>query len=375
MSEKKKIAIIGASEFQNALILKAKEMGYETHVFAWQAGAVGESTADHFYPISITEKEAILDECRRLRPEGIASIGSDLAVHTVCYVSEKLGLCSNRFEDMAACTNKYEMRRRFAAAGLYTPAFLKAEPGRTAPDASALRFPAIVKPTDRSGSRGITKVFSPAELPAAIALAQENSFEHGAIVEEFIDGPEYSFESISFQGRHHFLAVTKKYTTGAPHFIETGHDQPSGLSAGQVQKAIDTVFPALDALHIRNGASHAEFRINADGDICLIEIGARMGGDCIGSDLVQISTGYDFVRMVIDVACGRAPVFERVNEPMLASVRFIFRQSDLDELRRIEREEPQSIWRVSHIDAVGSHPITDSSNRYGFYITARPLRT
>ena len=76
-SDMKKIVIIGANSFQNPLILKAKEMGYETHVFAWKDGSVGERTADVFYPISIVEKEAILEQCRQIQPDAVASIGSD----------------------------------------------------------------------------------------------------------------------------------------------------------------------------------------------------------------------------------------------------------------------------------------------------------
>ena len=76
----KKIVIIVANSFQNRLILKAKEMGYETHVFAWKCGDIGENTADHFYPISIVEKERILAECKKIKPQAIASIASDLAV-------------------------------------------------------------------------------------------------------------------------------------------------------------------------------------------------------------------------------------------------------------------------------------------------------
>ena len=90
-----KIAIIGANEFQEPLILKAKECGYETHVFAWEKGAVGKASADYFYPISIVEKEKILEKCKEIGIAGICSIGSDLAVLTVNYIAEKLGLNSN----------------------------------------------------------------------------------------------------------------------------------------------------------------------------------------------------------------------------------------------------------------------------------------
>ena len=94
----KKLVIIGASDFQNPLILKAKEMGYETHVFAWECGDIGEKTADYFYPVSITEQDIILDMCRRIRPDGVTTIGSDLGMVTATYVANGLGLTANSVE-------------------------------------------------------------------------------------------------------------------------------------------------------------------------------------------------------------------------------------------------------------------------------------
>ena len=79
----KKIVIIGANDFQNQLILKAKEMGFETHVFAWQDGSIGERTADYFYPVSIVEIDEILEKCKEIKPDAVATIASDLANITV----------------------------------------------------------------------------------------------------------------------------------------------------------------------------------------------------------------------------------------------------------------------------------------------------
>lgn len=171
------------------------------------------------------------------------------------------------------------------------------------------KFPVIVKPTDRSGSRAITKVYTQEDLERAITQAAEQSFENRAIVEEYIEGAEYSVETISYKGEHTCLAVTKKFTTGSPHYIETGHLQPAPVSEEMYGKIQDTVFRALDALEIRNGAGHSELRIDKAGNIRIIEIGSRMGGDCIGSDLVPLSTGQDFVAMAVDTAAGKPPVF------------------------------------------------------------------
>ena len=106
----KKIVIIGANDFQKPLIQKAKEMGYETHVFAWREGAAGAEDADFFYEISITEKDQILDICRKIQPDAVATIGSDLANITVQYLAEELGLPGNSRECIRNSNNKASMR-------------------------------------------------------------------------------------------------------------------------------------------------------------------------------------------------------------------------------------------------------------------------
>lgn len=364
----KKIAIIGANSFQNRLIIKAKEMGYETHVFAWQCGDIGEKTADYFYPISIVEKEQILEECKRIKPCGIASIASDLAVITVNYVAEALGLPCNEYRHSAICTNKYEMRRAFMDGGVPCPRFLKVSAVPDENELAGFSYPLIVKPTDRSGSRGITKVMSYEELASAIDLAVEHSFEKCAVIEEYIDGDEYSCECISYNGKHSFLAFTKKYTTGAPHFIETGHRQPSDIPAEHQDCIKASIFKALDSLNIKNGASHSEFKLLANGDIRIIEIGARMGGDCIGSDLVQLSTGVDFVAAVVDIACGNAPDLTPRSIPRNAVIRFMFDESDLQALDTAKKDPCKHIEYISDIDTDNIGKVTDSSNRVGYYI-------
>lgn len=364
----KKIAIIGASELQNPLILKAKEMGFETHVFAWQDGSVGEKTADYFYPISIVEKDMILEKCREIKPEAVVSIASDLANITVNYLSHKLGLISNSEKSVLISTNKSEMRKALAAGGVYTPQFKKVGLDFDLSEFSEMHFPVIVKPTDRSGSRGINKVFKKEELAAAISAAVEQSFEKKAIVEEFIEGNEYSCECISFEGKHHFLAVTKKYTTGAPHFIEIGHIEPSDLDKETVEKVKNEIYKALDALEVRYGASHSEFKVDSEGNIKIIEIGSRMGGDCIGSELVRQSTGFDFVKMVIETALGKPPEFTQVCRPKSAAIRYIFNKRDLDILEKIKREHSDKLIFTSHIELFNEKGVSDSSSRYGFFI-------
>lgn len=362
------IAIIGSNDFQNQLILKAKSMGLETHVFAWKCGDVGEQTADFFYPISITEKDKILDVCKKIQPVGIVSIGSDLASITVNYIAEKMGLVGNSTKSSVLSTNKHEMRMAFERAALPSPKSILLEDNKWERIA-ALKFPLIIKPTDRSGSRGIYKVNSKQEMDRAIERARKESFEKKVLVEEFVEGKEYSVESISYQGEHRILAITEKFTTGAPKFIEVGHMEPADISVDLGNKVEKLVEGALTALDITCGAAHSEIKIDKFGNIKLIEVGGRMGGDCIGSDLVPLSTGYDFVRMVIDIACGKKPDLLPRTTKRYAFVRFIFSNKDLEVLDWIKEQNTCSINRISAILPENErYAIEDSSARWGYYI-------
>lgn len=365
---KKNIVIIGANEFQNPLIIRAKELGYTTHVFAWQADDIGEYTADYFYPISIIEKERILEICRAIEPVGIVSIASDLAAITVNYVAEALGLTGNGMDSAMVSTNKHLMRNAFEKAGLPSCKSILADEDF---DLTKLEidFPVIVKPTDRSGSRGIFKVSNPEDLQAAVDFAREPSFEKKVLIEEFAEGREYSIEYISFDACHHFLACTEKFTTGAPMFVETGHLQPPKHMDEETLAKIQKLVPqVLDSLGVRFGASHTELKIDESGNIKLIECGARMGGDCIGSDLVYLSRGTDFVQAVIDVSCGKAPELKPVREEKISAIRFIFNHQDLECFEKIKASHPENIYRQSEIMPIDGRQISDSSTRYGFYI-------
>lgn len=364
----RKLIIIGANDFQDQLVLKAKELGYETHVFAWPEGAVAKEHADYFYPISITDKEKILETAKEIKPMGVISIASDLAVPTVNYVANALGLVANSNYSSVVSTNKYEMRSKFVENNLPSPRFKFIDLNYDLRKIN-FDFPLIVKPIDRSGSRGISKVERFEELKPAMINAVHVSFSDKVLVEEFVDGKEFSMEMISQNGKHNFIALTEKFTTGSPKFIETMHLQPARVDETIKVKAIDIIEKALNVLDIKYGASHSEFKVDCNNNIKIIEIGARMGGDCIGSDLVEISTGYDFKKMVIDVAVGNnLNLNEKINKQNTAFVKFIFNQDDLSVLNSIKEHNSEKIFRIGRINEISNIEVEDSSTRFGYFI-------
>jgi biotin carboxylase len=358
-----KLAIIGASYLQLPLLLKAQEMGIETHCFAWEDGAVCKNIADFFYPISITDKESILEICKKVKIDGITSIASDVAVPTICYVAEQMGLVSNSYQDALIATNKYAMRQRFRECGVSSPFFSIAD---GAISDKKFHYPVIVKPVDRSGSRGVTKVINEVELKSAVERAKSESFLKQAIVEEFVSGGEVSVETISWEGKHYILTITDKVTTGEPYFVELEHHQPSQLLNNVQDKIKTETLKALDALNVKCGASHTELKITDNEEVFLIEVGARMGGDFIGSDLVYLSTGYDFLKGVLQIALGK---FE---EPVLGKQNYsgvYFLSEDTSNLKDIIEQASNYPEIVkSEITDAELRKITCSADRSGYFI-------
>lgn len=361
---KKKIVIIGANEFQNPIILKAKDLGYETHVFSTPFGKIGEKNADYFYPISIFDKDKILEKCREIKPDAITTIASDSAVVSTLYVGTNLGLPVNDYHHVLEFTNKFEMRKALQKSGVLVPWFKKV---KSVDEIDDINYPVVVKPTDRAGSTSIHKVSNKEELESAIMNAIESSYEGAAIVESVIEGNEYSCETISYKGNHKILAITKKYTTGFPQCIEVGHLEPSDLTKEAIDNLNNVVPIALDALHITNGPSHVEFKVDENNLIHIIEIGGRMGGDCIGSHLVKLTTGYDYLKMTIDVALGNNPDFNTTNHKKYGIVKFIFNENDLKIMNSIIERYPDILVLKSEIDEM-NHEIVDNASRYGYYI-------
>ncbi len=360
---KRKIAILGASRPHLPLYLKAREMGLETYCIAWAEGAYCRDYADHFVNLSITDKERIAEFCLAEKIDGIISNAIEPAVPTMAFVAEKCGFNGISPEAAARATDKKAMRLRIdAAQACPQPRFKLLRKGENAPGF----YPCIVKPTDSSCSNGVSKVSCPEEMEAALERAFAVSRSGEILIEEFIDGREVSVESISFHGRHHLLAVTDKETTGAPYFVETAHHQPSTLPEEIQENLRKAVYSVLDAMEIYNGASHAEFKISPEGEIRLIEIGARGGGDCISYNLVQLSTGYDYIKGMIEVALND---FTEPQTVQKAHSGIYFLSEETAGVRDFILEHRNEPWMVEYeINDGELRSLTKSQDRSGCFI-------
>lgn len=276
----KRLLVLGGSQFQIPLIKRAKSEGYFVGVFDISETAPARKYADYFYSVSLKDREAVLNAAKNFSPDGITVGMVDIAVPTCAYVAQVLNLPGMNLKTAESATDKYKMICAFAAADVPHPKFQLIEKEDSEIAKCNIDYPAIVKPIDMAGSRGIFLVHNDAEFKRAVKDSSKLGDSGKVLVEEYLVGPEVSVELIVKNGKAHAIQVTDKTTSGAPHFAETGHLQPSQLDKNIIDSVKKVACSAAESLELKNSLGHAEIKITSSGPK-MIEIGARQGGDGI----------------------------------------------------------------------------------------------
>ncbi|MFJ8822671.1 ATP-grasp domain-containing protein [Streptomyces sp. NPDC102467] len=265
--------------------------------------------------------DALLPVAERLHAafgfDGVLS-SCDYYLPAVAAVAARLGLPGPGADAVARACRKDLTRRTLEGAGVSGPRFAVVEsgdePGATEVRAArALGFPLVVKPVDLCAGMYVRRVDEEAELVAACrALAGFPVNARGqhrprlVLLEELLDGPEVSVETVSSGGRISVVGVTDKSIAGAPAFIETGHMFPAPLAPDELTAVQDTAVEALKALGLMEGVvAHTEIKLTSAGPR-VVEVNPRPAGNRI-TELVRHVTGIDLAAVAVDVALGRAP--------------------------------------------------------------------
>lgn len=305
--EEKRVLVLGASILQKPLIDKVKEKGCYLGVADYNPNAIGVSDADEFYCVSTIDEIGVYEAAKQFRADAVVTMATDMPMRAVAFASEKLGLNSISYETALRATDKELMIKALEKYNVAHPNYLVLnEPKDILLYLDKIVYPCITKPTDSSGSRGVHLVKSPNEFMESVRYSSECSRSGKVIVEEYMIGQEISVEVLCVEDHAHVLAITEKKTTGAPYFVETGHNEPACFDDKLTKKIDEAAKSACKAIGIRNGAAHVEIIVTQDGPK-IVEIGARMGGDFITSDLVPLSTGIDMIWLMVLIALGERP--------------------------------------------------------------------
>lgn len=303
----KRLMIVGASVLQLPAILKAKEMGLYVGVADYNPQAIGIQYADEFFNASTMDEHAVLSAAIKFKPDGIMTLATDMPMRGVAKVSEKLGLHSISYDTAIKATDKFEMIKSFKAYDVASPWFFTVDSLDELKNLEGqLSYPCIMKPTDNAGSHGVVLAHGFEDLLQSYEYSRASARHGRVIIEEYLQGDEVSVEVMVVDGKVNILQITDKLTTGAPHFVEMGHSQPSQHPLETQQAIKNLAVQACNAVGIDQGPAHVEMMVTKRGPV-MIELGARMGGDNITTSLVPLSTGIDMVKATIDVAMGNQP--------------------------------------------------------------------
>jgi biotin carboxylase len=306
--QSKKIAILGAGTFQLPAIRKAVDLGYYTITIDYLPDNIGHKVSHQYVNCSTIDKEGVLQAVRELQIDGISTFSSDVAIPTVGYVCDRLGLRGFSEQTAEIMAKKHLFRNFQREKGFSYPHFAIV---KTIDDVweklPEIVFPVVVKPVDTSGSRGISKVEERDKTKIEAAFHYASSFSRSGTVciEEFLEGMETSGDGLLQDGRFAFIGMTHKRKQG---FAISGHSLPSNLDLESQQRIITVLEECCQALGYRDGA--LDFDVMVKGErVTIIEMSPRNGGNGIPA-IIQRATGVD-----LEVGTLQSVMGDEVNLP------------------------------------------------------------
>ena len=370
--DKKSILIFGVGPLQKSIIQRCKMKGLYTVGIDPLQDASCKKLVDAFEIVGGQDFEKTIEVAERYQVKGIITAATDKPLVMMARVAEKLQLPFFSVETAEWSTDKLLMKQKFQEAGI------PCANGYILNSINELNnlkvdYPVIVKPRDNSGSRGVIYCTNFNEVKLAVQVAFQYTHKGNVLVEEFIDGKEYSIESLHFAGKSHVIQFTEKVTSEFPYNVELGHIEPAELSKETQQEIKILISKIAKSLKFDNCASHTELKVNATG-IRIIETSPRLGGDFITSHLVPLSTCVNIEDQLINIAMGEKVDYKLESKVSLISYfnfpvgKKIINAISIDEIR--ERFSNVVEYRLDLKTNQETNIITNSLNRYGYFILA-----
>jgi len=315
---KEAIIILGAGVMQGPAINIAKELGYYAIALDGSSAAPCVSLADRFEQIDLKAKEEIETFARSIQGDfnriGIMTAGTDFSA-SVAWTAEKLGLPGIPYEAALNASDKSRMRECFKKAALPSPDFkiISKEEFHTKAQRHKelnISYPAVIKPVDNMGSRGCRRVDNYEELEEALKTALSFSRSGRAIVENYMEGPEFSVDAIVYKGKITICGLADRHIFFPPYFIEMGHTMPTVIDDEKQNAMLDTFRAGIHALGLAGkdniGAAKGDIKLTAKGPM-IGEIAARLSGGYMSGWTYPYSSGALPIKGAILAAMGQKP--------------------------------------------------------------------
>lgn len=303
---KKKLLILGAGIYQVPLIKRARKMGLHTIAASYPGPYPGLSLADQAWPIDTRDAESLFQAAEREGIDGVCTSGTDVAISSMGVLCSRLSLPGIPLKAARLLTDKYLMKEAFVRGGVQTPRAVRVSSAEEAVSAFyELSAPVMVKAVDSSGSRGVTRADSEAQLLRAYQSARQVTKKDYVLVEEFVAAHEIGVDGFLSQGRPALLLPHDKfvYRTANGACLPEGHRFPYECPP-RVQEDIRTqILAAVQAVGMDQGAFNADVLITEEGKALILEMGGRAGATCI-PELISLYLGCDYYEQIIRCALG-----------------------------------------------------------------------
>lgn len=292
-------------------IRAAKALGLTVIVVDGAADPPGKNLADRYERIDLKDQSAMVDfalGCKaRGGLDGVFTAGTDFS-HAVAVIAEAAGLPGMPPDVALDASVKSRMREVFRQNGVPSPKFIVVEDiegFKANPDKPA--FPLVVKPVDSMGGRGCLRIDAEKDMDEAIRDAVSHSRSGKAIVEEYVEGPEFSVDALVWKGEISICGLADRHIFFAPHFVEMGHTIPSAFPQADQEEILRVFRLGVKALGIDNGAAKGDIKLGKDGKARVGEIAARLSGGYMSGWTYPFSSGVDLTRAGILIALGIEP--------------------------------------------------------------------
>lgn len=370
MKSNKSILVFGCGELQQSIIGRAHKKGLFVVGIDPCADAYCKDDTDAFEVVGGQDFEGTCAVVEKYDIDAIVTAATDKPLVMMARIAEKYGFPFFSVDTARWSTDKFLMKERFELGGI---PHARGRLITRVEEAEDLVFPVIVKPRDNSGSRGVKLCRNREELSSSITEALDNSHLNSVLVEEYIEGPEYSIEGLHYDGKSELIQFTEKKTTEFPYNVELGHKQPALLTDGQKDAIREIVAKIGSALRFENCPSHTELKIN-DRGIFIIETSPRLGGDYITSTLVPLSTGINMEDQLLNLSLGEEIDIHYGHNAKAAGVHFfcfpVGRVIKIDHHAFTNAKNWPGMYSLSIklSEGVMIKKITSSLNRYGEFI-------
>ncbi len=307
------ILILGGGGMQLPAIKTAKEMGWITIVADGASNVPGRKFADYFENIDLKNSAGMIKAALKYKNSiglnGVFTAGTDFS-ETVARVASAAELPGISIESSINASNKWKMREAFKNQNIPSPLFLTVS--QNIPfkceriEKSGMEFPLVVKPVDNMGSRGIRRTDNCDQLLAAVKEAFLFSRSGNVIIEEYLDGVEFSIDALVYKNEITICGFADRNIFYPPYFIEMGHTIPALINPELYNNIITTFKDAVRALGITEGAAKGDIRLNR-GKVYIGEIAARLSGGYMSGWTFPYSSGVPLTKEALKIAVGQAP--------------------------------------------------------------------